>query len=132
MITKSYTTTSSSSSSSSSSNSSLLKALAGSPSPRSVTSMFFYDSLSDDEPRHFLDSCYLCNKTLSGHRDIFMYGGDMPFCSEDCRQKKIDFDEKEEKEKEKEIKKKKSFSSSIKSFQSSYLTGKTAQESFWR
>ncbi|KAH7659211.1 4Fe-4S ferredoxins domain-containing protein, partial [Dioscorea alata] len=85
---------------------------AGAPSPRSV---FYYDSLSDDEPRHFLDSCFLCNKVLSGHKDIFMYEGDKPFCSEDCRQKQMDFDEKKEQEEKMKLKMKmkmKSFSSS--------------------
>ncbi|CAH9134185.1 unnamed protein product [Cuscuta epithymum] len=45
---------------------------------------------------HFLDSCFLCRKPL-GNRDIFMYRGDIPFCSEECRQEQIDMDEAKEK-----------------------------------
>nr|GMD96100.1 FCS-Like Zinc finger 2-like [Ipomoea batatas]GME00014.1 FCS-Like Zinc finger 2-like [Ipomoea batatas]GME15111.1 FCS-Like Zinc finger 2-like [Ipomoea batatas] len=45
---------------------------------------------------HFLDSCFLCRKRLD-NRDIFMYRGDTPFCSEECRQEQIDMDESKEK-----------------------------------
>nr|GMD79738.1 FCS-Like Zinc finger 2-like [Ipomoea batatas] len=45
---------------------------------------------------HFLDSCFLCRKPL-GNRDIFMYRGDTPFCSEECRQEQIEMDEAKEK-----------------------------------
>ncbi|KAE8661855.1 poly(U)-specific endoribonuclease-B-like [Hibiscus syriacus] len=67
------------------------------PSPRSAR---FYDSRFDDvQQPHFLDACFLCNKPLGGNRDIFMYRGDTPFCSEDCRQEQIDMDEAKEKNK---------------------------------
>ncbi|KAG2258592.1 hypothetical protein Bca4012_021736 [Brassica carinata] len=46
-----------------------------------------------DEP-HFLESCSLCRKTLSLNSDIFMYRGDMAFCSQECRQEQIESDEK--------------------------------------
>ncbi|XP_021765739.1 M-phase inducer phosphatase-like [Chenopodium quinoa] len=46
---------------------------------------------------HFLESCFLCKKPLGGNRDIFMYRGDTPFCSEECRQEQIDIDEAKEK-----------------------------------
>ncbi|KAK8518482.1 hypothetical protein V6N13_027955 [Hibiscus sabdariffa] len=46
---------------------------------------------------HFLDACFLCKKPLGGNKDIFMYRGDMPFCSEECRQEQIDMDEAKEK-----------------------------------
>ncbi|KAH9607736.1 hypothetical protein KSS87_020457 [Heliosperma pusillum] len=46
---------------------------------------------------HFLDSCSLCHKPLGGNRDIFMYRGDTPFCSEECRQEQIEIDEAKEK-----------------------------------
>ncbi|XP_074317636.1 FCS-Like Zinc finger 2-like [Silene latifolia] len=46
---------------------------------------------------YFLDSCSLCHKPLGGNRDIFMYRGDTPFCSEECRQEQIDIDEAKEK-----------------------------------
>ncbi|KAJ8465368.1 hypothetical protein OPV22_027920 [Ensete ventricosum] len=63
--------------------------------PRSL----FFDGLDDeedDEPRHFLDSCSLCRKPLARNRDIFMYRGDMPFCSEECRREQIEIDEAKE------------------------------------
>ncbi|KAK9698886.1 hypothetical protein RND81_08G137800 [Saponaria officinalis] len=46
---------------------------------------------------HFLESCALCHKPLGGNRDIFMYRGDTPFCSEECRQEQIDMDDAKEK-----------------------------------
>ncbi|RWR87372.1 Altered inheritance of mitochondria 39, mitochondrial [Cinnamomum micranthum f. kanehirae] len=49
-----------------------------------------------DEPHPFLDSCHLCKKHLR-NRDIFMYRGNTPFCSDECRQEQIDRDEAEEK-----------------------------------
>ncbi|XP_010439966.1 PREDICTED: uncharacterized protein LOC104723321 [Camelina sativa] len=55
---------------------------------------------------HFLDSCFLCKKRLGDNRDIFMYRGDTPFCSEECREEQIERDEAKEK--------KQSLSSSVK------------------
>ncbi|KAJ0970741.1 hypothetical protein J5N97_018700 [Dioscorea zingiberensis] len=72
------------------------KALSPSARFGSGTPGFFFDSLSDDEPHHFLDSCFLCKKPLSSNRDIFMYRGDTPFCSEECRQEQIEMDESKE------------------------------------
>ncbi|ESQ55654.1 hypothetical protein EUTSA_v10026417mg [Eutrema salsugineum] len=46
---------------------------------------------------HFLDSCFLCKKRLGNNRDIFMYRGDTPFCSEECREEQIKRDEAKEK-----------------------------------
>nr|GMC80085.1 FCS-Like Zinc finger 3 [Ipomoea batatas]GMC82524.1 FCS-Like Zinc finger 3 [Ipomoea batatas] len=46
---------------------------------------------------HFLDACSLCQRTLGHNSDIFMYRGNSPFCSEECRQEQIDMDEAEEK-----------------------------------
>ncbi|KAG1354337.1 putative FCS-Like Zinc finger 3 [Cocos nucifera] len=66
--------------------------MSGSPRAR-----FFCDPLSDEGPGHFLDSCFLCKKPLTGNRDIFMYRGDTPFCSEECRQEQIEMDEAKEK-----------------------------------
>ena len=42
--------------------------MMGSPRAR-----LYCDRLSDDEPHHFLDSCFLCKKPLFGNCDIFMY-----------------------------------------------------------
>ncbi|CAD5193666.1 unnamed protein product [Musa acuminata subsp. malaccensis] len=74
-------------------------AMLGSLSSLRPRSLFFdgLDDEEDDEPRHFLDSCSLCRKPLARNRDIFMYRGDMPFCSEDCRKEQIEIDEAKEK-----------------------------------
>ncbi|KAF0893975.1 hypothetical protein E2562_033390 [Oryza meyeriana var. granulata] len=45
---------------------------------------------------HYLDICFRCRRPLGGNRDIFMYRGDMPFCSEECRQEQIEIDEARE------------------------------------
>ncbi|KAF5734252.1 hypothetical protein HS088_TW16G00708 [Tripterygium wilfordii] len=63
-------------------------------SPRSVR---FYDARFEDNQPHFLEACFLCKKPLGGNRDIFMYRGDTPFCSEECRQEQIEIDEAKEK-----------------------------------
>ncbi|KAL1540057.1 FCS-Like Zinc finger 3-like [Salvia divinorum] len=46
---------------------------------------------------HFLDSCSLCQKHLSQNSDIYMYRGNAPFCSQECRQEQIEMDEANEK-----------------------------------
>ncbi|KAK4752332.1 hypothetical protein SAY87_021130 [Trapa incisa] len=48
---------------------------------------------------HFLQSCSRCNKRLGFNSDIFMYRGDTPFCSKECRQEQIEMDEAKEKRK---------------------------------
>nr|AGT16221.1 hypothetical protein SHCRBa_267_M24_R_460 [Saccharum hybrid cultivar R570] len=42
---------------------------------------------------HFLEACFLCRKPLASNRDIFMYRGDIPFCTEECRREQIEMDE---------------------------------------
>ncbi|CDP09389.1 unnamed protein product [Coffea canephora] len=49
-----------------------------------------------DEQPHFLDSCFLCNRPLAPNSDIFMYRGNTPFCSQECRQEQIEIDEANE------------------------------------
>ncbi|WCJ20747.1 hypothetical protein M5689_002961 [Euphorbia peplus] len=67
-------------------------------SPRSAR---FYDARFEDHHHHhlphFLESCFLCKKQLGDNKDIFMYRGDTPFCSEECRQEQIEIDEAKEK-----------------------------------
>ncbi|CAL9245671.1 unnamed protein product [Arabidopsis halleri] len=53
---------------------------------------YYVGILDSDEP-HFLESCSRCRKTLSLNSDIFMYRGDMAFCSQECRQEQIESDE---------------------------------------
>ncbi|XP_062186275.1 FCS-Like Zinc finger 2-like [Phragmites australis] len=45
---------------------------------------------------HFLEACFLCRKPLASNRDIFMYRGDIPFCTEECRREQIEMDEEME------------------------------------
>ncbi|KAG2680124.1 hypothetical protein I3843_11G084900 [Carya illinoinensis] len=63
-------------------------------SPRSRR---FYEARFEEPQPHFLESCFLCKKPLGCNKDIFMYRGDTPFCSEECRQEQIDTDEAKEK-----------------------------------
>ncbi|KDP28898.1 hypothetical protein JCGZ_14669 [Jatropha curcas] len=51
---------------------------------------------SGDEP-HFLEACFLCRKPLGCNSDIFMYRGNTPFCSKECRQEQIEMDESRKK-----------------------------------
>ncbi|KAI7746036.1 hypothetical protein M8C21_017246 [Ambrosia artemisiifolia] len=57
-----------------------------------------YDALfyAGSEEPHFLDACTLCSKPLSHNSDIFMYRGNTPFCSQECRQEQIESDEARE------------------------------------
>ncbi|XP_062226568.1 FCS-Like Zinc finger 2-like [Phragmites australis] len=54
------------------------------------SSMFYVHEADVAQIHHFLEECSLCGKSLSG--DIFMYRGDTPFCSEECRQQQIEVD----------------------------------------
>ncbi|KAL8196209.1 hypothetical protein R6Q57_025209 [Mikania cordata] len=73
-----------------------IKNLSSFSSPRS--GRFFHGRI-EEQPPHFLDACFLCKKPLDHNRDIFMYRGDTPFCSEDCRAEQIDIDATKEKTK---------------------------------
>ncbi|KAJ1280476.1 hypothetical protein BS78_04G235500 [Paspalum vaginatum] len=61
-----------------------------SPAARRAPSMFCVPDTEAEEPNCFLDECTLCRKALCG--DIFMYRGDTPFCSDDCRREQIEMD----------------------------------------
>ncbi|KAJ8557931.1 hypothetical protein K7X08_004697 [Anisodus acutangulus] len=74
-----------------------LKNLSSMSSPRLGGGRRLYDSRFEEQQPHFLDACFLCNKLLGNNRDIFMYRGNTPFCSEECRQEQIDMDEANEK-----------------------------------
>ncbi|KAK4717164.1 hypothetical protein R3W88_015502 [Solanum pinnatisectum] len=43
----------------------------------------------------FLEFCSFCKKKLSHEQNIYMYMGDQPFCSVECRSKQISLDEEE-------------------------------------
>ncbi|RCV35132.1 hypothetical protein SEVIR_7G227000v4 [Setaria viridis] len=54
---------------------------------------FFFDAEPLGEPgRHALDACALCSKPLTRNSDMFMYKGDTPFCSEECRYEQMHHD----------------------------------------
>ncbi|EXC26747.1 hypothetical protein L484_023363 [Morus notabilis] len=65
-------------------------------SPRSGGARF-YDARFEEHLPHFLEACFLCKKPLADNKDIFMYRGDTPFCSEACRAEQIEIDEAKEK-----------------------------------
>ncbi|KAJ9171145.1 hypothetical protein P3X46_014547 [Hevea brasiliensis] len=46
---------------------------------------------------YFLEACFLCRKPLGCNSDIFMYRGNTPFCSKECRQEQIEMDESRKK-----------------------------------
>uniref|UniRef100_A0A0D9VJM2 FLZ-type domain-containing protein n=1 Tax=Leersia perrieri TaxID=77586 RepID=A0A0D9VJM2_9ORYZ len=58
--------------------------------PHVAPSVFCVQDAEVEEAHHFLDECSLCHKFLAG--DIFMYRGDTPFCSEECRREQIEID----------------------------------------
>ncbi|KAF7010990.1 hypothetical protein CFC21_025350 [Triticum aestivum] len=54
---------------------------------------FFFDTEPVGEPGvHALDACALCTKPLARDSDIFMYRGDTPFCSDECRHEQMRLD----------------------------------------
>ncbi|KAF9668734.1 hypothetical protein OIU76_006056 [Salix suchowensis] len=59
--------------------------------------MSYYSGCLDSHQPHFLEACFLCRKTLACNSDIFMYRGNTPFCSKECRQEQIEIDESTEK-----------------------------------
>uniref|UniRef100_A0ACD5UUS8 Uncharacterized protein n=1 Tax=Avena sativa TaxID=4498 RepID=A0ACD5UUS8_AVESA len=59
----------------------------------SVACAFFFDAEPAGEHGvPALDACTLCSKPLARDSDIFMYRGDTPFCSEDCRDEQMQLD----------------------------------------
>uniref|UniRef100_A0A0A9CPC5 FLZ-type domain-containing protein n=1 Tax=Arundo donax TaxID=35708 RepID=A0A0A9CPC5_ARUDO len=59
----------------------------------SLACAFFFDAEPLGEASHpVLDACALCSKPLGRDRDIFMYRGDTPFCSEECRYEQMQLD----------------------------------------
>ncbi|CAN6240645.1 unnamed protein product [Urochloa humidicola] len=64
--------------------------MKGSGAMTKPSSMFYVHEADVVQIHHFLEECSLCAKSLSG--DIFMYRGDTPFCSDECRQQQIEVD----------------------------------------
>ncbi|KAL7591878.1 FCS-Like Zinc finger 3 [Lactuca sativa] len=63
-------------------------------------------SYSGCEDPHFLEACTLCSKPLGQNSDIFMYRGNTPFCSQECRQEQMGIDEGREKRCKRRVSKK--------------------------
>ncbi|KAF2312651.1 hypothetical protein GH714_039380 [Hevea brasiliensis] len=59
---------------------------------RAIDLMSYYGH----EP-YFLEACFLRRKPLGCNSDIFMYRGNTPFCSKECRQEQIEMDESRKK-----------------------------------
>ncbi|KAG0502001.1 hypothetical protein HPP92_002073 [Vanilla planifolia] len=53
--------------------------------------------VAEVETAPFLRACGLCSRRLSPGRDIFMYRGEIAFCSLECRQQQINLDERKAK-----------------------------------
>ncbi|CAL5054969.1 unnamed protein product [Urochloa decumbens] len=68
-----------------------------SPSPTPRRKSRDADADAGELRHHYLEACFRCGRHLGGNKDIFMYRGDTPFCSEDCRQQQIEADEAREK-----------------------------------
>ncbi|XP_044967927.1 FCS-Like Zinc finger 2-like [Hordeum vulgare subsp. vulgare] len=59
----------------------------------SVACSFFFDAELLGEPgMPAMDACALCNKRLARDSDVFMYRGDTPYCSEECRHEQMHLD----------------------------------------
>ncbi|CAM0903144.1 unnamed protein product [Alopecurus aequalis] len=59
----------------------------------SIACSFFFDAEPVGE--HGIpaqDACALCTRSLPRDSDVFMYRGDTPFCSEDCRDEQMRLD----------------------------------------
>ncbi|CAM0903152.1 unnamed protein product [Alopecurus aequalis] len=56
------------------------------------SAFFFDDELVDERGQPAMDACALCDKPLAWENDIFMYKGDTPFCSDECRHKQMRLD----------------------------------------
>ncbi|KAM0891053.1 hypothetical protein ACQ4PT_026644 [Festuca glaucescens] len=59
----------------------------------SLSCSFFFDTELVGEPAMpAQDACARCAKQLARDSDVFMYRGDTPFCSEDCRHEQMRLD----------------------------------------
>ncbi|KAJ9680470.1 hypothetical protein PVL29_019720 [Vitis rotundifolia] len=76
-----------------------MAASSSSSSSSSSRSGLLYYAGCEEYPHqpHFLEACFLCHKPLGNNTDIFMYRGNTPFCSKECRQEQMEFDEAKEK-----------------------------------
>ncbi|CAM8899573.1 unnamed protein product [Rhodiola kirilowii] len=67
--------------------------------------MFFYADCDDHHvpliKSPSRDSCFMCDKPLGFSADVYMYRGNTPFCSTECRQEQIEMDDAEERRRRK-------------------------------
>ncbi|MQM14888.1 hypothetical protein Taro_047824 [Colocasia esculenta] len=75
---------------------SLARAMAPLKSHGGVT--FSLETLCAEEPPHPLDACFLCGRHLAAADEVFMYRGDTPYCTEECRLEQIVLDEARDRE----------------------------------
>ncbi|KAM3232987.1 hypothetical protein P3L10_018346 [Capsicum annuum] len=57
-----------------------------------ITDQYSENSL-DQHSNCFLKSCFFCHKAISQHKEVYIYRGELGFCSADCRNKQIYLDE---------------------------------------
>ncbi|KAF7018352.1 hypothetical protein CFC21_031651 [Triticum aestivum] len=60
--------------------------------PSVACSFFFDDELLGEPSTPAMDACALCAKPLARDHDVFMYRGDTPYCSEECRHEQMHLD----------------------------------------
>ncbi|KAL1559189.1 FCS-Like Zinc finger 17-like [Salvia divinorum] len=63
-----------------------------------VKPIFLLKSKSPNSYNCYLKLCHLCIKPLNFDKEIFMYKGDLGFCSVECRERQIYMDETKEME----------------------------------
>ncbi|XP_052491096.1 FCS-Like Zinc finger 3-like [Gossypium raimondii] len=61
-----------------------------------MSGYYYHSGCPDRYGAHYLDACSVCGKSLH-NSDIFMYRGNTPFCSKECRQEQMEMDEAREK-----------------------------------
>ncbi|KAG4186637.1 hypothetical protein ERO13_A08G056600v2 [Gossypium hirsutum] len=61
-----------------------------------MSGYYYYSGCPDQYGAHYLDACSVCGESLH-NSDIFMYRGNTPFCSTECRQEQMEMDEAREK-----------------------------------
>lgn len=66
-------------------------------SPRGTLRRNSCDYAAEASTASFLKTCGLCQRRLAPGRDIFMYRGEIAYCSVECRQQQMNQDELREK-----------------------------------
>ncbi|CAD6242348.1 unnamed protein product [Miscanthus lutarioriparius] len=69
---------------------------AGAAGGGAVPGYYYGGSFAAVETAVFLKACGLCNRRLGPGHDTFIYRGEVAFCSQECREKQIEYDERME------------------------------------